>query len=115
MRYMLLLYHDDQLFPKPGTAEEGQLYQGYARFHEEVQKIGATGGSERLRPPSDATTVRVRKGKRVTTDGPFAETKEQLAGYYLLDCKDLDEALELAAILPSAQYGSVEVRPIFEM
>lgn len=114
MKYMLLIYHDEDALPRPGTPESGEVYQGYARFHEEVQRLGATGTSERLRSPKDATTVRVRKGKAAVTSGPFIETREQFAGYYLLDCKDLDQAVALAAMIPSAGYGGVEVRPLFE-
>ncbi len=72
-------------------------------------------GGERLRPTTDATTVRVRNGETLSTDGPFAETKEQLAGFYLVDCKDLDEAIEVAAKIPGARTGSIEVRPIWEL
>ena len=72
-------------------------------------------GGERLRLTSDATTVRVRNGETLTTDGPFAETKEQLAGYFLVDCKDLDEAIDVASRIPGAKDGSIEVRPIWEM
>jgi hypothetical protein len=72
-------------------------------------------GGERLRMTSDATTVRVRNGETLTTDGPFAETKEQLAGYFLVDCKDLDDAIDVASRIPGALTGSVEVRPIWEM
>jgi hypothetical protein len=76
---------------------------------------GVLQGGERLRPTGDATTVRVRNGEVLSTDGPFAETKEQLGGYFLVDCKDLDEAVEVAGKLPGARYGSIEVRPIWEM
>jgi hypothetical protein len=89
-----------------------------AEYGEVMAKWGERGillGGERLQPVSDATTVRVRKGDVVTTDGPFAETKEQIAGYFLVDCKDLDEAIEVAAQIPGARYGSIEVRPIWEM
>jgi hypothetical protein len=72
-------------------------------------------GGERLRLTSDATTVRVRNGETLTTDGPFAETKEQLAGYFVVDCKDLDAAIDVASRIPGAQDGSIEVRPIWEM
>ena len=72
-------------------------------------------GGERLRPTSDATTVRVRDGEVITSDGPFAETKEQIGGYYVVDCKDLDEAIEVAAKIPGARLGTIEVRPIWDM
>ena len=80
--------------------------------------MGARGvlqGGERLRPTADSTTVRVRDGEVVTSDGPFAETKEQIGGFYAVDCKDLDEAIEVAAKIPGARWGSIEVRPIWEM
>ena len=72
-------------------------------------------GGERLRPTADATTVRVRDGEVLTSDGPFAETKEQMGGFYLVDCEDLDEAIEIASKIPGARHGSIEVRPIWEM
>ena len=76
---------------------------------------GVLQGGERLQFTSDATTVQVRDGETLTTDGPFAETKEQIGGYYMVDCKDLDEAIEIAAKIPGARLGSIEVRPIWEM
>ena len=87
----------------------------YAAFMKDDGRPGVLQGGERLRLTSDATTVRVRNGETLTTDGPFAETKEQLAGYFLVDCKDLDEAIEVAARIPGAKDGSIEVRPIWEM
>jgi len=76
---------------------------------------GVLQGGERLKPAATATTVRVRDGEVLTSDGPFAETKEQMAGFYLVDCKDLDEAIEVASKIPGAQHGSIEVRPVWEM
>ncbi len=87
----------------------------YMEFGEEMAERGVLQGGERLHPTTDATTVRVRDGEVLTSDGPFAETKEQIGGYYLVDCKDLDEAIEIAAKIPGAQHGSIEVRPIWEM
>ena len=87
----------------------------YGAFMEEMGKRGVLQGGERLRPTTDATTVRVRDGETVTSDGPFAETKEQIGGYFVVDCKDLDEAIEIAAKIPGARFGSIEVRPIWEM
>ena len=84
-------------------------------FGEEMGKRGVLQGGERLRPVTDATTVRVRDGEVLTSDGPFAETKEQMGGFYLVDCKDLDEAIEVASKIPGARVGSIEVRPIWEM
>ncbi|MGH2633007.1 MAG: YciI family protein [Tepidiformaceae bacterium] len=115
MRYMLLIYTDEKTEPKDGSPEQMKMFEGYGRFTEEVNKSGASQSSARLRPIADATSVRVRDGKTVVTDGPFAETREQLAGYYLLNCKDLDQAIALAAMIPGAEYGSIEVRPVFEM
>jgi hypothetical protein len=111
MRYMFLICEDDA-----GVASRGDaLLPAYGAFSEEAVKAGVMRGGERLRPAGSATTVRVRGGKTSTTDGPFAETKEQLGGYFILDCKDLDEAIAYAAKIPSAPFGSIEVRPIWEM
>ena len=88
-----------------------ELMAEYNTFTEMVEKLGILRGSSRLLPTSAATTVRVRDGKTLTTDGPFAETKEQFGGYYILDCKDLDQAIEFAAQIPTARDGSIEVRP----
>jgi hypothetical protein len=87
----------------------------YGTFMEEMGERGVLLGGERLHPTSDATTVRVRDGEVLTADGPFAETKEQIGGFYLVDCKDLDEAIEVAAKIPGAAHGTIEVRPIWEM
>jgi hypothetical protein len=110
MKYMLMICDDET--EQPGTPD---ILAEYGRFSEEVQRRGVMRDAARLRPTSTATTVRVRNGKTLTSDGPFAETKEQLGGYYVLDCKDLDEALEFAAKIPSARHGSIEVRPVWEM
>ena len=88
---------------------------GYMAFGEEMTRRGVLTGGERLRPTTDATTVQVRNGEVLTSDGPFAETKEQVGGYYIVDCKDLDEAIEVASKIPGALHGSIEVRPIWEM
>ena len=112
MQYMLLIYHKegDQATM---SQEEGQaLMAGYWAFGDEAQKKGVLRGGDGLHPTSAATTVRVRDGKTLTTDGPFAETKEQLGGYYILDCRDLDEAIEWAAKIPDVKRGSVEIRPV---
>ena len=89
------------------------MARAYAAFTTEIGKTGVMKSSEGLQPTSTATTVRVRDGKTLTTDGPFAETREQLGGYYLVEAKDLDTALAIAARIPSARYGSIEVRPIW--
>ncbi len=112
MQYLMLIYSRESDDPKPGTPEGDKLYGDYMKFTEDVTQRKLMLGSNALQPVSTATTVRVRQGKTQTTDGPFAETKEQLGGYYLLDCKDLDEAIAWAARIPSARYGSVEIRPV---
>ena len=112
MQYLLMIYSAENSGPQPGTEEFGEMMQGYFQFNEDMQERGVLVGGQPLEPASTASTVRVRDGKTDITDGPFAETKEILGGYYLLDCKDLDEALECAAKIPTAAYGSIEVRPI---
>jgi hypothetical protein len=113
MRYMLLIHSDENYYATVSEAEMGQLMGAYGQFSEEF--AGQIQGSDRLQPVQTATTVRVRNGDTVTTDGPFAETKEQFGGYYVIEAKDLDEAIAIAAKVPTAAYGSVEVRPIWEM
>jgi hypothetical protein len=111
MKYMLLMYADESKLPK--TPEEHQaIAPAWYAFGEEAKAAGVLLSNNGLSPAGDATTLRVREGKTLITDGPFAETHEQLGGYYLLDCKDLDEALGWAAKIPVAKYGSVEVRPL---
>ena len=115
MRYMLLIYSTEQGAPDPSSKEFGEMMAGYGAFTQDVQQRGLMQGGEALQPIGTATTVRVREGERLVADGPFAETKEQLGGYYLLNCKDLDEAIDLAAAIPGAKFGSIEIRPIWEM
>jgi len=110
MRYMLLLYISER--PEPGTPEAAEEFDKIRVFHRECQERGVLESSEPLQEPGTATTIRVRGGRKLATDGPFAETKEWLGGYFILDCQNLDEALELAAICPTAASGSVEVRPL---
>ena len=114
MRYLLLIYQNEADHAKLSQEELGAEYGAYAAYGEEAQKRGAFLSGEALMPINTATTVRVRGGKTLTTDGPFAETKEQLGGYYLLNCKDLDEAIAWAARIPAATDGSIEIRPIME-
>jgi hypothetical protein len=114
MEYLLLIYSNENDEPKPGTAEGDAHFNAYMQFTEEVQQKKLMLGANALDGVSTATTVRVRDGKMQTTDGPFAETKEQLGGYYLLECKDLDEAIEYASKIPSAKLGSIEIRPIMK-
>ncbi|MHC4956206.1 MAG: YciI family protein [Planctomycetota bacterium] len=115
MRYMLLIATEEALDAGRSPDEEMALMQAYGAFSEELQAAGAMLGAERLRPTSASTTVRVRDGETMVTDGPFAETKEYLGGYYMIEAADLDEAVAWAAKIPSARFGCVEVRPIWEM
>ncbi|MCA8981808.1 MAG: YciI family protein [Planctomycetes bacterium] len=115
MRYMLMIYSNEADENAMSPQDLGALMEGYGTFTEELIGSGAMQGAERLQPIATATTIRVRNGKTVTTDGPFAETKEQIGGYYLIDAPDLDAAIAWAAKIPTAKYGSVEVRPIWEM
>ena len=115
MRYMLLICSDEQRIGAMSQAEGAATLAEYGAFMEEIGKRGVLQGGERLQPTTTATTVRVRNGSVLTSDGPFAETKEQLGGYFVVDCKDRDEALEVAAKIPGARLGTIEVRPIWEM
>jgi len=114
MRYLLLIY-TQEVDPSTVSAEQRAATSAqYGEFTRAVRERDVMEGGEALQQTSTATTVRVRDGRSLVTDGPYAETKEALAGYYLLDVKDLDEALELAANIPGAQWGAIEVRPIWE-
>jgi hypothetical protein len=115
MRYLLLICDDESAVLAVSPDEAAASMARYMAFQEEAAARGALLGGERLRPTADATTVEVRDGEVLTTDGPFAETKEQMGGFYLVDCKDLDEAIELASKIPAAATGKIEVRPIWEM
>ncbi len=115
MQYLLLIYANEQNWAKLGDAHGAAMHSEYQTFTESIAKSGHFKGGNALLPTQSATTVRVRDGKRETTDGPFAETREQLGGYYLVDAKDLDEAISLAARIPGARMGSIEVRPIAPM
>ena len=115
MRYALLICDEDKRQAEMSEEEAGAQMAAYAAFGEEMGAPGVLQGGERLRPVATATTVRVRDGEVLTSDGPFAETKEQIGGFYLVECKDLDEAIEVASKIPGATVGSVEVRPIWEM
>ena len=113
MRYLALIYTEERTEP-PSDGEGRQMMAEYGEYTQMIKDRGAMLGGEALEPSTATTTVRVRDGKVSTTDGPFAETKEQLGGYYLLDCKDLDEAIDLASKIPGARWGAIEVRPILE-
>jgi hypothetical protein len=115
MRYALLICDEEKRQTEMSEDEAGAQMAAYMAFGEEMGARGVLQGGERLQPVTTATTVRVRDDEVLTSDGPFAETKEQLGGFYLVDCKDLDEAIEVASRIPSAKHGSIEVRPIWEM
>lgn len=110
-----MIYNAEANGPQPGEPEFGDLMSDYYAFTNEVKERGLFLAGEPLESVTTATTVRVRNGKAEISDGPFAETRETLGGYYLLDCRDLDEVLECAAKIPTARYGSIEVRPIMQM
>lgn len=114
MRYLCLIYADEEADANMSEAEMGAIMEAYGKYTEELQAAGAMLAGEALQPISTATTVQVRNGGTLTTDGPFAETKEQLGGFYMIEAKDLDEAIAWAAKIPSATVGSIEVRPIME-
>jgi hypothetical protein len=112
MQYMLLIYDDEKAWAKMSEAERGKLFGEYMQFTADIKKSGHYVAGDALQPIHTATTVRVREGKSTKTDGPFAETREQLGGYYLVEAKDLDEACAIAAKIPSSRVGSIEVRPV---
>jgi len=112
MKYMLLIYHDEQALSE---SEREQCYRESTQLAHDLQANGQYLAASPLYPTSTATSVQVREGKRLVTDGPFAETREQLGGYFLIDAKDLDEALGIAARIPIARRGTVEVRPVIEI
>src|SRR6266704_6165569 len=114
MQYLLLIYSAESQWQGLAEPEKQKIYQRYRDLIQDMQKTGKHRGGHELQPISSATTVRVRGGKKLVTDGPFAETKEQLGGYFLVEAKDLDEALALAARIPSVETGSIEVRPVVE-
>jgi hypothetical protein len=115
MKYMLLIHDDEQAWGKLSEAERQKIYAEYGQFGQQVKAAGQYLAGAQLQPTSTATSVRVRDGKRLVTDGPFAETREQLGGYYLVDARNLDEAIGIAANIPSARLGTIEVRPVVEM
>jgi len=112
MKYLCLIYDEEKTYTSMSKAESDAFMGEYFAFTEGIKKSGHYVGGEALKPVHTATTVRVRNGKMSTTDGPFAETKEQLGGYYLIEARDLNDAIQIAAKIPSAKVGSVEVRPV---
>ncbi|MES2562171.1 MAG: YciI family protein [Pseudomonadota bacterium] len=113
MKYLCMICADTVMEMMP-EADAAKHFEEYAQFTRDIKKSGHFLGANRLKPVDSATTVRVRNGKVTVTDGPFAETKEQFGGYYLIEAHDLDDAIQVAARIPGARYGSVELRPIAE-
>jgi hypothetical protein len=114
MKYLCLIYDEEKKFADLSRSELDQLMASYGQFTEEIKRSGHHLAGEALHPVHTATTVRVRNGKISTTDGPFAETKEQLGGFYMIEARDLNEAIQIASRIPSARLGSIEVRPIVD-
>jgi hypothetical protein len=114
MKYLLTIYADESRYATMTPDDSARLMADYGAFGQEAQEAGVLLGGEGLQPTATATTVRVREGEALFTDGPFAETREQLGGYYVLECGDLDEAARWAAKIPDARTGAVEVRPIMD-
>jgi hypothetical protein len=115
MKYLLLIYHDEQVWNRHTEAEHQQIYGEYRELIQELQTNGKYLVGDQLQPSTTARSVRVRDGKQLLTDGPFAETREQLGGFFLIDANDLDAASKIAARIPSARTGTIEVRPVVEM
>ena len=115
MQYLLMIYSNEAEYAKLDAATSQKVLGEYQAFTQSIIQSGNFKAGDRLQPVSTATTVRVKDGKTLTTDGPFAETREQLGGYYLVEARDLDEATKLAARIPGAQVGSIEVRPVMQL
>jgi hypothetical protein len=114
MKFIALIYNDETQGADATPADIAGIFQAHGEFGQAAREAGVFEGGDGLQPTPTATTVRVRDGERMLTDGPFAETKEQLGGFYALECKDLDEALAWAAKIPGAERGSIEVRPVID-
>ena len=114
MKYLLLIYENEAVAAGMSEADQGKVWGEYMTYTEDIRKKGQYVAGEALQPIATATTVRIKDGKTVSTDGPFAETREQLGGFYLVEAKDLNEALQVAQRIPSARIGSVEVRPVVD-
>ncbi len=112
MQYLLLIYEDEKALHDRDEKTRIQVFDEYQAFTASVREADQFVAADALQPTTTATSVRVRDGRAITTDGPFAETKEQLGGFYLVQAKDLDEAISIAARIPSARFGTIEVRPI---
>ena len=114
MKYMLLIYDDPQVRARMSESDRGQMMGEYMHLITDLKATGQYQAGSQLQPAATATSVRVKDGKRLVTDGPFAETREQLGGYFLVEAKDLDEAIGIAARIPGAKLGTIEVRPIVQ-
>lgn len=114
MQYLLMIYEDESVAAAMSPEDRAGVFERYRLFTEEIVKSGHFKAGDALEVVKNATSVRVKGGETVTTDGPFAETKEQLGGYYLIEAKDLDEAISIAARIPAAETGTIEVRPILQ-
>lgn len=112
MQYMLMIYRSEAVEPAPDTSEFGELMNNFSKFTNELRDKNKLVGFGALGKIESSTTVQVRQGKTITLDGPFAETKEQFGGYYIVDCEHLDEAIEYASKIPFAKLGSIEIRPL---
>ena len=115
MQYMLLIYEDESLWTTRTEEQKQGIMQEYFKFTDDIVQSGHFKAGDPLEPTHTATSVRIRDGKTLTTDGPFAETKEQLGGYYLVEAADLDEAIAMAARIPSVRDGTIEVRPVMKI
>jgi hypothetical protein len=114
MKYLLTIYADEAIWTDASPEDVQRMMEAYGAVGAAMEEAGVRLGGEGLQPSSTATSVSVRDGETITTDGPFVETREQLGGYYLLDCKDLDEAIGWAARIPDAAHGTVEIRPVMD-
>src|SRR5918998_767483 len=114
MKYLCLIYENEKNWESLPPAESEAIMNEYFAFTETISRNGQLVAGEALQPTQTATTVKVRNGKVSTTDGPFAETKEQLGGFYLIEAKDLNEAIQIAAKIPSARFGQIEIRPVVD-
>lgn len=112
MQYLLLIYDNEKIWADMPKAESDKLFGEYMQFSADLKKSGHMVAGDALQPVHTATSVRIRDGKLTTTDGPFAETREQLGGYYLINAENLDEAIKIAAKIPSARIGTIEIRPV---
>lgn len=115
MKYLCLIYSDEKQWQTMPEQDAGRMMTEYMAYTSDIMKSGNYIGGNRLEPTHTATTIRIRNGKMSTTDGPFAETKEQLGGYYLIEAKDLNDAIQIGSRIPGARVGSIEVRPIAEV